>query len=635
MQFASKEAQVQYQAFMKRILGISAFYHDSAAAITVDGKIIAAAQEERFTREKHTADFPVEAIRYCLEEAGLELDELDAVVFYDKPLLKFERLLETYYAFAPKGLVSFVKAIPVWLREKMFLKKQIYDGLKEVGVYDKKEVKLLFPEHHLSHAASAFFPSPFKKAAILTIDGVGEWSTASIGLGDGSEITMLKELHFPHSVGLLYSAFTYFLGFKVNSGEYKLMGLAPYGNPESPETERFKDIIKSTLVSIKVDGSIWLDQSYFNYATGLRMARDKKWQKLFGFPKRVDENDLEQHHCNLALAIQQVTEEIVLKMARHAKELTGADYLCMAGGVALNCVANGKLLREDIFKDIYIQPAAGDAGGALGAALAVNYQYYGEHRKLELPDHMSGSYLGPDYSDKEVVAMSKKTKAVYKRYDAFEELAREVAARLEEGNVVGWFQGRMEFGPRALGNRSILADARNPEMQKKLNLQIKYREGFRPFAPSVLSEDKQEYFELEKDSPYMLMVAPVRQSRRKELPADFQEMSLWDRLYRQRSDVQSVTHLDFSARIQTVHQETNARYWGLINAFKAQTGYGLVVNTSFNVRGEPVVCTPYDAYRCFMSTEMDYLVINDYVYCKTEQPDWEDREKWRIRFKMD
>ncbi len=620
---------------MKRILGISAFYHDSAAAITVDGNIVAAAQEERFTREKQTADFPVEAIKYCLEEVGLELDELDAIVFYDKPLLKFERLLETYYAFSPKGLVSFVKAIPVWLREKMFLKKQIHDGLKEVGPYEKKGVKLLFPEHHLSHAASAFLPSPFEKAAILTIDGVGEWSTASIGMGEGNNITILKELHFPHSVGLLYSAFTYFLGFKVNSGEYKLMGLAPYGNPESAETEKFKEIIKSTLVSIKSDGSVWLDQSYFNYATGLRMARDKKWEKLFGFPKRVDEKDLMQHHCNLALAIQQVTEEIVLKMARHAKDLTGADYLCMAGGVALNCVANGKLLREDIFKDIYIQPAAGDAGGALGAALAVNYLYYKEKRQVEAPDQMQGAYLGPDYSDKEILTMSKKVKAVFKRYDAFESLAVQVASKIAEGKVVGWFQGRMEFGPRALGNRSILGDARNPEMQKKLNLQIKYREGFRPFAPSVLSEDKGAYFDLEHDSPYMLMVAPVKEGRRKVLPDGFHDMPLWDKLYYERSDVQSITHLDFSARVQTVHQETNPRYWGLINAFKEQTGYGLVVNTSFNVRGEPVVCTPFDAYRCFMGTEMDYLVINDCIYCKTEQPDWENKERWRVRFKMD
>ncbi len=620
---------------MKKILGISAFYHDSAAAITINGEIIAAAQEERFTREKQTADFPVQAIKYCLEETGLEIDELDVIVFYDKPLLKFERLLETYYAFSPKGLVSFIKAIPVWLREKMFLKKQIYDGLREVGNYSKKEVKLLFPEHHLSHAASAFFPSPFKKAAILTVDGVGEWSTASIGVGEGNSLKIIKEMHFPHSVGLLYSAFTYFLGFKVNSGEYKLMGLAPYGNPESDQTARFREIIKDKLVSIKEDGSIWLDQAYFNYATGLRMARDRKWEQLFGFPVRTDENLLEQHHCDLALAIQQVTEEIVLKMASHAKEVTGADYLCMAGGVALNCVANGKLLRSGIFKDIYIQPAAGDAGGAPGAAVAAHYLYFQEERSPQSPDAMAGSYLGPDYSDKEIASMSRKVKAVFKRYEAFGDLAAEVASRIAEGNVVGWFQGRMEFGPRALGNRSILGDARNPDMQKKLNLRIKYREGFRPFAPSVLSEDRETYFQLESDSPYMLFVAPVKEERRKQLPEGYHDMPLWDKLYHERSDVQSVTHLDFSARIQTVHKETNPRYWQLINAFKKETGYGLVVNTSFNVRGEPIVCTPYDAYTCFMSTEMDYLVINNYLYCKTDQPDWENREKWRVRFKMD
>jgi carbamoyltransferase len=622
---------------MRKVLGVSAFYHDSAAALIIGGKIIAAAQEERFTREKHTSAFPTHAIRYCLDEAGLSIDELDAVVFYDKPLLKFERLLQTYYSFAPKGLSSFLKAIPVWLNEKMFLKKLIYDGLKELEPYDRKKLKLLFPEHHLSHAASAFFPSPYEKSAILTVDGVGEWCTASIGLGLGNTITILKELSFPHSVGLLYSAFTYYLGFTVNSGEYKLMGLAPYGNPDAKQTYDFEDLIKKHIIDIKEDGSVWLDQSYFNYATGLRMVKDDKWAKLFGFPRRESESDLEQHHCNLALAIQRVTEEIVLKMAVEAKKLTGADSICLAGGVALNCVANGKLLRAGIFKNVYIQPAAGDAGGALGAALAVSHQYYGEDR---LPtgsgyDGMAGSYLGPDFSEKEVELMSRKTKAVYKKYDRFSELTQEIAEKLASGNVVGWFQGRMEFGPRALGNRSILGDARNPEMQKKLNLKIKYREGFRPFAPSVLAEDVADYFDLEEASPYMLVVAPVKENRRCKLPENFHAMPLWDKLYYQRSDVQSITHLDFSARIQTVHRDTNPRYWELIQAFKKQTGYGLVVNTSFNVRGEPVICTPHDAYRCFMSTEMDYLVINDYVYCKTEQPDWENREKWMTNFKMD
>lgn len=621
---------------MKKILGISAFYHDSAAALAMGGIIIAAAQEERFTRNKHTADFPINAIKYCLEEAGLEIDELDAIVFYDKPLLKFERLLETYYAFAPKGLASFLKAIPVWLNEKMFLKKLIYDGLKEIGNYDKKKVKLLFPEHHLSHAASAFFPSPYKNAAILTIDGVGEWCTASIGLGNGNEISILKELNFPHSVGLLYSAFTYYLGFTVNSGEYKLMGLAPYGNPESDETVRFIEIIKAKLLDIKADGSIWLNQSYFNYATGLRMVKDRKWEKLFGFPRRIAETDLKQHHCNLALAIQKVTEEIILKMAMEAKRITGSEYLCMAGGVALNCVANGRLLKEKVFKKIYIQPAAGDAGGALGAALAASFMYFEEARTVdEKKDQMFGSYLGPDYSEKEIELMSRKVKAVYKKYDSFSELTKNIASKIAEGNVVGWFQGRMEFGPRALGNRSILGDARNPEMQKKLNLKIKYREGFRPFAPSVLVEDVQEYFNLETDSPYMLIVAPVKENRRNKLPDNYHDLPFWEKLYYKRSDIPSITHLDFSARIQTVHKETNPRYWDLINAFKQQTGYGLVVNTSFNVRGEPIVCTPRDAYRCFMSTEMDYLVINDFVYCKTEQPDWQNKEKWLVKFDTD
>jgi carbamoyltransferase len=622
---------------MKKILGISAFYHDSAAALTIGGKIVAAAQEERFTRDKHTPDFPTQAVKYCLDEAGLTIDELDAVVFYDKPLLKFERLLQTYYAFAPKGLVSFLKAIPVWLNEKMFLKKLLYDGLKEVGPYDKKKVKLLFPEHHLSHAASAFLPCPYEKAAILTIDGVGEWCTASIGLGEKGNIKILKEMEFPHSVGLLYSAFTYYLGFTVNSGEYKLMGLAPYGDPTAKQTHDFADLIKKELVDIKADGSIWLNQKYFNYATGLRMVHDDKWAALFGFPRREGETDLEQKHCNLALAIQIVTEEIVIKMAEEAKRLTGAEYLCMAGGVALNCVANGKLLRAGIFKDIYIQPASGDAGGALGAALAASTMYFDEPRIMNPNggDTMEGSYLGPDYSDKEIMLMNRKVKATYTKYDNFEDLSTFVAARLAEGNVVGWHQGRMEFGPRALGSRSILGDARNPEMQKKLNLKIKYREGFRPFAPSVLAHKAADYFEIEHDSPYMLIVAPVKEERRKQLPANYHSLSLWDRLYHERSDIQSVTHLDFSARIQTVHPETNPRYHSLISAFERQTGYGLVVNTSFNVRGEPIVCTPYDSYRCFMSTEMDYLVVENFVYCKTEQPDWENREKWMVKFKMD
>jgi carbamoyltransferase len=621
---------------MTKILGISAFYHDSAAALLVDGEIIAAAQEERFTRIKHTPDFPVQAIRFCLEFGACSIDELDAVVFYDKPLLKFERLLETYYAFAPRGLKQFVTSIPVWIKEKMFVKKQIFEGLAKVDSYDKDKVKLLFPEHHMSHAASAFYPSPFQEAAILTIDGVGEWATAAISYGNDKSIAIMKELRFPHSVGLLYSAFTYFLGFRVNSGEYKLMGLAPYGNQDARQTEDFIRIIKEQIVSVKDDGSIWLNQKNLGYSTGLRMVNAGKWERLFGFPAVKPDGKIEQKHCNLAYAIQKVTEEIVIKMAREARRITGSDYLCLAGGVALNCVANGKLLKENIFKDIYIQPAAGDAGGALGAAQAVHHMYFEQERKIpHTGDSMVGSYLGPDFSEKEVIAMLRKHKAVYKKAECFHELCHEVADLIDKGNVIGWFQGRMEFGPRALGNRSILGDPRNKDMQKKLNLKIKYREGFRPFAPAVLIEDVQDFFDLGVPSPYMLLIADVKKERRKKLPGNYHELDLWDKLYYKRSDIQSVTHLDFSARIQTVHKETNSRFWELIDAFKQKTGYGVLVNTSFNVRGEPIVCTPEDAYRCFMRTEMDYLVVNDFLVVKTEQPDWQNREKWMVAFKRD
>lgn len=621
---------------MKKILGISAFYHDSAAALLIDGNLVAAAQEERFTRKKHTPDFPVNAIKYCLEYSGYSIDELDAVVFYDKPLLKFERLLETYYAFAPKGLTSFLIAIPVWIKEKMFLKKMLYDGLAEIEKYDKKKLKLLFTEHHLSHAASAFFPSPYQEAAILTIDGVGEWATASICHGKDNKIKMLKEMRFPHSVGLLYTAFTYYLGFRVNSGEYKLMGLAPYGNPEATQTKEFISLIKKHLVLIKDDGSIWLNQDYFDYSIGLRMVKEKKWEKLFGMPIVKPDGKIEQMHCNLAYAIQKVTEEIVLKMAKEAKKISGSDYLCMAGGVALNCVANGKILKENIFKNIFIQPSAGDAGGALGAAQMAYYMYYELERKINKgSDSMQGAYLGPDFSDKEAILSFKKHKAVYIKIENFTDLCSQVATLLDSGNVIGWFQGRMEFGPRALGNRSILGDARNVEMQKKLNLKIKYREGFRPFAPSVLFESSKDFFNLPVASPYMLMISDVNEVRRKKLPNNFQDLDLWEKLYFERSDVQSITHLDFSARIQTVHKDTNPRYWQVINTFKEKTGYGLVVNTSFNVRGEPIVCTPEDAYKCFMRTEMDYLVVNNYILNKTDQPDSENRGKWMEKFKLD
>lgn len=617
------------------ILGISAFYHDSAAAIVQDGKVIAAAQEERFTRKKHDPAFPTNAVSYCLEYAGKTIDQLDAVVFYDKPLLKFERLLETYYGFSPKGVASFITAIPVWLKEKMFLKKLIKDELKEIQSYDKKKLKLLFPEHHLSHAASAFYPSPYKKAAILTLDGVGEWATASISLGEGKSIKMLKELQFPHSVGLLYSAFTYFLGFKVNSGEYKLMGLAPYGNPDSERVHKFKEIIKTKLIKINEDGSIWLDQQYFNYAVGLRMVYDDKWEALFGFPRRDSESEFEQQHSDLGLAIQEVTEEIIIKLAKHAKEITGADYLCMAGGVALNCVANGKLQDANIFKEIFIQPAAGDAGGALGAALTAYHLYFEKEREVVPTDAMKGSYLGPEYSDLDVENINRKYSAKATHFSDFNELTKEVAKYISEGNAIGWMQGRMEFGPRALGRRSILGDARNPEMQKKLNLKIKYRESFRPFAPSVLAEDVNEFFDYEGISPYMLLVHKIHPKIKHEVPANYNELPIRDKLYVERSSLPAITHIDFSGRIQTVHKETNSEYWELINEFKKITGVGVVVNTSFNVRGEPIVCSPDDAYRCFMRTEMDYLVIGNYVYKKEEQPSWQDTDDWKEEFLLD
>ncbi len=618
------------------ILGISAFYHDSAAAIIQDGKIIAAAQEERFTRIKHDESFPINAVQFCLKYAGMNINDVDAIAFYDKPLLKFERLLETYYGFAPKGVVSFIKSMPVWLKEKMFLKRIMHEELEKIEGYDKRQVKFLFPEHHLSHAASAFYSSPYQEAAILTIDGVGEWATASIGIGRGNSIEILKELRFPHSVGLMYSAFTYFLGFKVNSGEYKLMGLAPYGNPDSPKVAEYIKTIKEKLVDIKEDGSIWLNQEYFSYATGLRMVYDDKWAQLFGFKKKEEEEELQQHHCDLGYAIQQVTEEIVFKMASEAKRLTNCDYLTMAGGVALNCVSNGKLLRSKLFKDIFIQPAAGDAGGALGAAQAAYFIHFNQERKVcNTQDEMQGAYLGPEFSDLDIEQDLRKYKAVSKKFENLDELNSRVADLINEGNVVGWFQGRMEFGPRALGNRTILGDARNPEMQKKLNLKIKYREGFRPFAPSVKAEDCKDYFDLDTASPYMLVVSPVKESRRNKMPTGYNAMPLMERLYVQRSDLPAITHIDFSARVQTIHKETNERYWKLLDTFKQKTGFAVMVNTSFNVRGEPPVCTPEDAYKCFMRTEMDYLVVGNYLLSKTEQPEWKEKDDWRKEFKLD
>jgi len=619
-----------------KILGISAFYHDSAAAIIDDGKILAAAQEERFTRKKHDKSFPLNACRFCLEFSGFDIDELDAVVFYDKPLLKFERLLETYYNFAPRGISSFVTAIPVWLKEKLFLKKLIRDELSKVMPYDPAKLNLLFPEHHLSHAASAFYPSPFEEAAIITVDGVGEWATASICHGKGNSIKILKELHFPHSMGLLYSSFTYYLGFRVNSGEYKLMGLAPYGIPGSERVNRFIDLIITKLIKIHDDGSIWLNQKYFKYATGLKMVNEKRWEQLFGFPRRKPESEFTQEVCDLALAIQKVTEDIMLKMAHEAKRLTGSGHLCLAGGVALNCVANGRILKDKIFDDIFIQPASGDAGGSLGAALAAYYIYYNHPRRTDdIHTTMQGAYFGPEFSNKEIEKTARKYKAVYSHIDDYNELADKAVDLLDQGKVIGWFQGRMEFGPRALGNRSIIGDARNTEMQKKLNLMIKYRESFRPFAPSVLEEDNPEIFDIDTPSPYMLLVADVREKMRNKLPENYYDLPLRDRLYIKRSELPAITHIDFSARVQSVNKDTNPRYWTLISKFKEKTGYGIIVNTSFNVRGEPIVCSPQDAYRCFMRTEMDYLVMNNYIFDKKEQPEWSRTDNWMVDYVLD
>ncbi|MDP8244428.1 MAG: carbamoyltransferase [Candidatus Hinthialibacter antarcticus] len=614
------------------ILGISAFYHDSAAALLVDGQILAAAQEERFTRKKHDPAFPAQAVRYVLDEAGLSTDDISAVAFYDKPYLKFERLLETYHGFAPKGLTSFLQAIPVWIKEKVFMRKMLRDELQKAGLTNPR---LLFPEHHLSHAASAFYPSPFEDAAILTVDGVGEWATTTIGHGKGREITLLREIDFPHSLGLLYSAFTYYCGFRVNSGEYKLMGLAPYGHPAAERVETWKQRIYDEVFDLREDGSFVLNMDYFNYATGLTMTVDHKWEALFGVPRREAEAELSQEHMDLALAIQQVTEETVFRLAETAKQLTGAKNLVMAGGVALNCVANGKLLQRGIFDDIWIQPAAGDAGGALGAAYCGWHIWKEKDRKPITPDSMQGAYLGPDYSEKEIERTLRKYDAPYTKHETVDALSQSVAELLDQGAVVGWLQGRMEYGPRALGGRSILGDPRNPEMQKRLNLKIKYRESFRPFAPSVLEEDIQDYFDLAHPSPYMLLVAPVQEARRKPVPDDYDSLPLRERLYYERSDIPAITHIDFSARIQSVNKETNTRYWKLIDAFKQKTGCGLIVNTSFNVRGEPIVCTPEDAYRCFMRTEMDYLVLGDFVLSKADQPEWEGADDWREEYVLD
>ena len=610
------------------LIGISAHYHDSAAALIRDGRIVAAAQEERFTRKKHDPDFPAHAIRYCLQEAGLTLADIDGVVYYDKPLIKFERLLETYLAYAPSGFVSFVKAMPVWLKDKLYLKQTLKKELAKLGGCKEAELPpLLFTEHHQAHAASAFFPSPFEKAAVLCKDGVGEWATTSVWLGEGNQLTPLWEMNFPHSLGMLYSAFTYYTGFKVNSGEYKLMGLAPYGEP------KYVDLILDKLIDLKEDGTFRMDMQYFNYATGLTMTNDR-FAELFGGPARQPESAISQKEMDLARSIQAVTEEIVLRLGRTVHRELGVDHLCLAGGVALNCVSNGRLLREGPFKEIWIQPAAGDAGGAIGCALAAYYAKSGAARVPEAGDSMQGSYLGPRYAADEIRRQLDEYGAVYRELDD-NTFFDQVSDVLADEKVVGWFQGRMEFGPRALGGRSIIGDPRSRNMQSVMNLKIKYRESFRPFAPSVRAEKVGEWFEQESASPYMLIVAPVREDKRIAMTAEEEKLFGIDKLNVPRSQIPAVTHVDYSARIQTIHQQTNPRYYRLIEAFEAKTGCPVLINTSFNVRGEPIVCTPQDAYRCFMRTEMDYLVIENFVLAKSDQPAWEGDESWKDEFQLD
>ncbi|MGJ4997002.1 carbamoyltransferase family protein [Bradyrhizobium sp. HKCCYLS3077] len=595
-----------------RILGLSAFYHDSAAALVIDGHIVAAAQEERFTRKKHDSSFPAQAIAYCLAETGIALDAVDHVVFYEKPFLKFERLLETYTAFAPRGFGSFSRAMPIWLREKLFQKDLLCRELKAIAPKSDWRDRLLFSEHHLSHAASAFYPSPFQDAVVLTMDGVGEWCTGSAAVGRGNDLSIIKEMRFPHSLGLLYSAFTYYTGFKVNSGEYKVMGLAPYGTPD------YADTILDNLIDLKDDGSFRLDMSYFDYCTGLTMT-NQKFADLFGQPVRDPKTDrLTPFHMNMAASIQKVAEEVMLRLTRALAREHGGGNLCLAGGVALNCVANGKVLRDGAFDNIWIQPASGDAGGALGAALVAWHQHVGGKRQVNGHDLMQGAYLGPAYAQGEIERDLAKAGARFS-VASDEEMLEATAASLAAGEAVGWMQGRMEFGPRSLGARSILGDPRSPTMQKTLNLRIKYRESFRPFAPAVLREDVGEWFELDGDSPYMLLVADVRKERRRQMTNEEEARFGIEKLNAVRSDIPAVTHIDYSARIQTVHAETNPRFHALISRFKAKTGCPVLVNTSFNVRGEPIVCTPEDAFRCFMGSDIELLVVGNCLMRKTEQ----------------
>jgi carbamoyltransferase len=607
---------------MTTILGISAYYHDSAACLVRDGEIVAAAQEERFTRKKHDAEFPSHAVAYCLREGGLKPEDLDYAGFYDKPLLKFERILQNYVGVAPRGVQSFLKAMPLWLKDKLFTRELIR---KELAGF---QGKLLFAEHHESHAASAFYPSPFAEAAVLTMDGVGEWATSSYGVGRGKDLELLAELHYPHSLGMLYSAFTYYTGFKVNSGEYKVMGLAPYGEP------KYADVIMDKLVHLKEDGSFKMNMAYFNYLDGLTMTNGA-FDKLFGGPPRQPESPLAQREMDLAASVQKVTEEIMLRMARYVHSETGMENLCLAGGVALNCVGNGRLLREGPFKRIWIQPAAGDAGGAVGVALTIHHKVLGgERRSYSEGDSMRGSYLGPAFSDGEIESFLQSAGAVYEKLTD-EQVIERTADVLAQEKVVGWLQGRMEFGPRALGNRSILGDPRSPKMQSVMNLKIKFRESFRPFAPSVLREHLSDYFDLDVDSPYMLLVAPVKESRRIPMTDEQKKLFGIDKLNIPRSDIPAVTHLDYSARIQTVHKETNPRYHALISRFYELTGCPVLVNTSFNVRGEPIVCSPKDAYLCFMRTEMDYLVLGSFILDKRRQPPLREDVDWRSLYQLD
>ena len=603
------------------ILGISAFYHDSAACLVQDGKIVSAAQEERFTRKKHDYRFPKNAVEYCLQSANLTIDNIDIVSFYDKPFLKFERLLETYLAYAPIGISSFMKAMPLWIKQKLWMKELIKQELNFNGT-------ILFPEHHQSHAASAFFPSPFNDAAILTMDGVGEWTTTSYGVGEGNKINILADIKFPHSLGLLYSAFTYYTGFKVNSGEYKVMGLAPYGEP------KYVDLIYKEIIDLKDDGSFKLNMKYFNYAAGLTMT-NSKFHKLFGGEPRKPESTLTQREMDLARSIQDVTEEVMMRTAKHIRKITGKKYLCLAGGVALNCVANGKILRENIFDDIWIQPAAGDAGGALGAALFTWYQYLNNQRIItNKKDSMSGSYLGPEFNDDQIEKFLTSNSIEFEKLST-EAIPERIADLLNDENVIGWFNGRMEFGPRALGARSIIGDARSPKMQSKMNLKIKFRESFRPFAPSVLEEKVDEYFELDRPSPYMLLVADVKKHRQKEMTDAEKNYFGINKLNVVRSDIPAVTHVDYSARIQTVNKETNPLYHEMISEFDRKYNCGVIVNTSFNVRGEPIVCKPEEAYLCFMRTDMDYLLLGSFLLDKKNQKPLGKDSDWKKEYELD